>query len=150
NRGAGWDLSGGLPQGYSEEVVLNPKFDALQPGAEPMYKLQPAPKSGSHFFSSILNKLFPGSAAALPEWLGSIDVTALSVRFNTQSKDFHFDTEMDFGRNVHAAISFSSLRQEGAKGAGGSPVFAKRAGGVLTVLPATAKLDFEVELEIEG
>ena len=98
-------------------------------------------------FLATFDSTFPSQpdrvASGVPPML-DVNIKTLDVRFNTKTKDFHFDTEIDFGTNVRTVLTFSSLHQEGAT----TPTFEKRATGVITVFPDT-KNEFAFDLGID-
>ena len=76
-----------------------------------------------------------------------LDINTLAVAFNTQTKDFHFNAEIDFGKNVSTVLTFSSLHQEGAA----TTTFEKRATGIITVFPgANNEFAFALGLDLKA
>jgi hypothetical protein len=109
NEGAGWDLTGRMAHKYNEKIVPNPDFDPSKPGTTPM-KTEHVEKKSSHFFANIFDKLFPGGTSGVPPML-DVDIKKLEIKFNTQSKDFHFNTELEFGKNVDTVLTKTNQRQ---------------------------------------
>jgi hypothetical protein len=133
NKGAGWDFTGRMSHDYSVQIVPNDAFDPGIPGSTPLKSVPVPGNNVSHFFSEISDKLFPGGAASGVPPMLDLSIKTLGIEFNTQTKDFHFDTEIDLGKDVETVLTFSNLHQEGTK----SPTFEKRATGVITVFPDT-------------
>lgn len=143
NKGAGWDFSGRMAHDYNVEIVPDPNFDPGKPDGSPL-KPEHVAKNASHFFSNIFDKLFPGGASGVPPILDDVDIKTLEVKFNTQSKDFHFDTEIEFGKDVDTVLTFSNLHQEGTEPA----KFEKRATGVIRIYPEKLN-EFAFDLGID-
>jgi hypothetical protein len=143
NKGAGWDFSGRMAHDYNVQIVPNPDFDPSKPNGTPL-KPEHVAKNASHFFQNIFDKLFPGGASGVPAMLDDVDLKTVEVQFNTQSKDFHFDTEIEFGKNVETVLKFSSLHQAGAE----PMTFAKRATGVIRIFPKKPN-EFALDLGID-
>lgn len=142
NKGAGWDLSGRMSHDYNVEIVPDPDFKPDQSGTP--LKPEHIAKNTSHFFTNIFDKLFPGAASGVPQILDDVDIKTLEVKFNTQSKDFHFDTEIEFGKDVDTVLTFSNLHQEGTEPA----KFEKRATGVIKIFPKREN-EFAFDLGID-
>lgn len=142
NKGAGWDLTGRMTHGYNEKIVPNPDFKPELPESTP-FKVEHVAKKSSHFFANIFDKLFPGGASGVPPML-DVDIKKLEVQFNTQTKDFHFDTEIEFGKDVETIVTFSSLHQANSE----PPTFEKRATGVITIFPKQPN-EFAFDLGID-
>jgi len=100
----------------------------------------------SKFLTDTIDTLFPGSPPSKSNVPSMLDVAIKSfdIQFNTKTKDFHFDTDINFGKNVETILTFSNLYQEGTQ----PPTFEKRATGVIKILPGT-KDEFEFELVID-
>ena len=143
NKGAGWDFSGRMSHDYNVEIVPNPDFKPGDPGSSPL-KPEHVARNASHFFENISDKLFPGGAASGVPPMLDVDIKTLGIEFNTQTKDFHFDAEIDFGKDVETSLTFSNLHQAGTQ-----PVtFEKRATGVIKVFPGQ-KNEFAFDLGID-
>lgn len=102
----------------------------------------------SHFLKETVDPRFPGSSSSVPPML-DVAIKSLGVDFNTQSKDFHFDTEIDLGSDLKTALTFAKLKQEGTT----PPAFEKRATGVITVFPCKPNefaFDLGVDLKPDG
>jgi hypothetical protein len=144
NKGAGWDFAGRLAHDYDVELQPNPQFDPATSGA-PFIAVQTG-NNVTHFLSTILDAIFPGSASGVPAML-DLDVKTLEVAFNTQTKDFHFNAEIGLGENISTVLTFSSLHQEGAA----KTTFEKRATGVITLFPgANNEFAFAVGLDLKA
>ena len=141
NQGAGWDLTGRMAHDYNEKILPNPDFNADVP-----VKKEHVAKNTSHFFANIFDKLFPGGASGVPPIL-DVEVKTIEVKFNTQTKDFHFDTEIDFGKDVETVLKFANLHQ-----AGSEPVkFEKRATGVIKIKkPNEFEFDLGIDLKLDS
>jgi hypothetical protein len=98
----------------------------------------------SHFLTETIDQVFPSATSSGVPPMLDVTIKTLGVEFNTQTKDFHFDTEIDLGKDVETVLTFSNLHQEGAK----TPTFEKRATGVITVFPET-KDEFAFDLGID-
>jgi len=96
-----------------------------------------------HFLKETLDPQFPGSSSSVPPML-DVAIKSLGVDFNTQSKDFHLDTEIDLGSDLKTVLTFAKLKQEGTT----PPAFEKRATGVITVFPGKPD-EFEFDLGID-
>jgi hypothetical protein len=145
NKGAGWDFTGRMTHDYNVQIVPNPDFDPDAPEGTPLKPIHVG-NNASHFFGEIFDKLFPGAAASGVPPLLDVDIKSLGVQFNTKSKDFHFDAEIDFGKDVETVLTFSNLHQSGAS----STTFEKRATGVITVFPGKANtFAFDVGLDLK-
>ncbi len=96
-----------------------------------------------HFLKETLDPQFPGSSSSVPPML-DVAIKSLGVDFNTQSKDFHLDTEIDLGSDLKTVLTFAKLKQEGTT----PPAFEKRATGVITVFPGKPD-EFELDLGID-
>jgi hypothetical protein len=144
NRGAGWDFAGSLAHDYDVQLQPNPRFDPATSGA-PIVPVS-IDNNVTHFLSTVLDAIFPGSASDVPAML-DLDVKTLAVAFNTQTKDFHFNAEIDFGKKVSTVLTFSSLHQEGAA----PTTFEKRATGIITVFPgADNEFAFALGLDLKA
>jgi hypothetical protein len=144
NKGAGWDFGGRLAHDYDVQLQPNPQFDPATSGSP----LIAAPNGNNvtHFISHILDAIFPGSASGVPAML-DLDVKSLAVAFNTQTKDFHFNAEIDLGKSVSTELTFSSLHQQGAA----ATTFEKRATGVITLFPGTTnEFAFALGLDLKA
>jgi hypothetical protein len=122
----------------------NTNFD---PATSPsLFVAVPTGNNVTHFLSRILDAIFPGSVSGVPAML-DLDINTLAVAFNTQTKDFHFNAEIDFGKNVSTVLTFSSLHQEGAA----TTTFEKRATGIITVFPgANNEFAFALGLDLKA
>lgn len=100
----------------------------------------------SRLFSGTLDARFPSATpSAVPPML-DLSIKSLAADFNTQSRDFHFETEIDLGPNLKTVLSFAKLRQDGAT----PPAFEKRASGVITVFPGKPnELAFELGIDLK-
>ena len=98
----------------------------------------------SHFLTETVDQVFPSATSSGVPPMLDLTIKTLGVEFNTQTKDFHFDTEIDLGKDVKTVLTFSNLHQEGAT----TPTFEKRATGVITVFPDT-KNEFAFDLGID-
>lgn len=144
NKGAGWDFTGRMTHGYNEKIVPNPDFNPELPESAPL-KVEHVAKKSSHFFANIFDKLFPGGASGVPPML-DVDIKKLEVQFNTQSKDFHFDTEIEFGKDAETILTFSNLHQANSEPA----KFEKRATGVITIFPKNPnKFAFDLGIDLK-
>lgn len=143
NKGAGWDFSGRMTHDYNVKVVPNPEFDPSHPELQPL-KVEHVSNNASHFFANIFDKLFPGAAASGVPPVLDVDIKTLGVDFNTQTKDFHFDTDIEFGKDVETVLTFSNLHQAGTK----PPAFERRATGVIKIFPGQTN-EFEFDLGID-
>jgi hypothetical protein len=143
NKGAGWDFTGRMAHDYNVKIVPNPDFKPDESGTP--FKPQHVAKNASHFFTNIFDKLFPGGTSGVPAILDDVDIKTLEVKFNTQSKDFHFDTDIEFGENVETVLTFSRLHQAGAEPA----TFEKRATGVIKIFPGDKEKEFAFDLGID-
>src|SRR5215217_1256639 len=85
----------------------------------------------SRLFSGTLDARFPSATPSTVPPMLDLSIKSLVADFNTQSRDFHFATEIDLGPNLKTVLSFAKLRQDGAT----PPTFEKRASGVITVFP---------------
>jgi hypothetical protein len=100
----------------------------------------------STFLTETIDTLFPStppSKSGVPPML-DVAIKTLGADFNTQTKDFHFNTEIDIGNNVDTVLTFSNLHQAGAQ----PTTFEKRATGVITVFPG-AENEFAFNLGID-
>ncbi len=129
NQGAGWDFTGRLAHEYDVQLQPDPDF---VPGTSTNSLVSvPVNNNVTHFLGGILDSVFPGgSGSGVPAML-DLNIKTLSVEFNTQTNDFHFNGEIDFGANVATTLTFASLHQKGAT----TTTFEKRATGVITVFP---------------
>jgi hypothetical protein len=147
NKGAGWDFDGRMSHDYNVRIVPNPDFKPGDPGGTPL-KPEHVAANASHFFENIFDKLFPGGAASGVPPVLDVDIKTLGVRFNTQTKDFHFDTDIEFGKgkDVEATLTFANLHQAGTQ----SPTFEKRATGVIKVFPGkTNEFAFKLGIDLK-
>ena len=142
NQGAGWDFTGRMTHDYNVKIVPNPDFKPDESGSP--LKPQPVPKNASHFFTNIFDKLFPGGASGVPAILNDVDIKTIEVKFNTQTKDFHFDTDIEFGTDVETVLTFSNLHQADTEPA----KFEKRATGVIKIFPGKEN-EFAFDLGID-
>jgi len=144
NRGAGWDFWGAMTHDYNVDLVPNDPMSSGSSGS--LLKAVPAHRDTSHFFAEIFDKLFPGGGSSGVPAILDVEVKTLEVAFNTQTKDFHFDTTLEFGSDVETVLTFSRLHQEGAS----ATTFEKRATGVIKVFPGTKdELDFELGVSLD-
>ena len=97
----------------------------------------------THFLTETIDYRFPGSSSSVPAML-DVDIKSLGVDFNTQTTDFHFNTEIDIGPDLKTVLTFAKLHQEGAT----PPTFEKRGTGVITIFPGKPD-EFEFELGID-
>ena len=147
NKGAGWDFSGKMSHDYNVQIVPNPDFNPTAPptpAGRTSFNVEHVPNNPSHFFQQVSDKHFPGSSASGVPPLLDVDIKKLEIEFNTQTKDFHFDTEIEFGKDVDTVLTFSNLHQAGAE----PLTFEKRATGVITVFPGTPD-EFAFDLGID-
>jgi hypothetical protein len=140
NKGAGWDFAGRLAHDYSVQIVPNEAFDPNAPESSPLKSVR-VHNNVSHFMSAV-SSLFPGRGVSGYPAMLDLDINTLDVEFNTQTKDFHFDAEIDFGKDAKTVLTFSNLHQEGAKS------FEKRATGLITIFPGKDN-EFAFDLGIE-
>jgi hypothetical protein len=89
-----------------------------------------------------LGELF--GEVSLPAAIEKLSIKDLKTSFNTKTKDFHFNIEADFGKDVAIILTFSNLNQAGAT----PPTFEKRATGVIKVFPGKPN-EFAFDLGID-
>jgi hypothetical protein len=98
----------------------------------------------SQFLTETIDEVFPSATSSGVPPMFDVDIKALGVEFNTQTKDFHFETEIDFASDVETTLTFSNLHQAGAQ----PPTFEKRATGVIEVF-AGKENEFAFDLVID-
>jgi hypothetical protein len=105
------------------------------------------PTQVSQFLSENMDDVFSSAASSgVPQMLSAVEIKQLGIDFNTQTKDFHFDAEIDFANDVDATVTFSNLHQEGAT----PPAFEKRATGVIKVFPGKPnEFAFDLGLDLQ-
>jgi hypothetical protein len=110
----------------------------------------------SSFLKETFDGVFPGRegsvSSGVPPIL-NVTIKSLDARFNTQTKDFHFDAEINFGTKAKTSLTFSNLHQEGAD------TFERRAKGTLSIElsgenlrhgpQAGSLLEFELGLDLK-
>jgi hypothetical protein len=85
-------------------------------------------------------------AVSVPAVIENLSIKDLKTSFNTKSKDFHFNIEVDFGKDVAAILTFSNLHQLNTQ----PPVFEKRATGLFKVFPGQKnELAFDVGIDLK-
>ncbi len=112
---------------------------------------QPVDLDISGFLAATFDGAFSGKdgkgGSTAPSMLASVSIKALYIDFNAQTKDFHFDAEIDFGKGgeVRTILSFSNLHQEGTA----PPTFEKRATGVMVVFADDNEQELDFGLGID-
>ena len=105
--------------------------------------------SVSSFLTDTFDGVFPGRDATIksgaPPMISDATIKSLDARFNTETKDFHFDAEIEFGKDVDTVLTFSNLHQEGTP----TPTFEKLATGVMTVFPGMKEKEFAFDLALD-
>ena len=90
-----------------------------------------------------ISELF--GAVSVPAVIENLSIKDLKTSFNTKSKDFHFNIEVDFA-DVAAILTFSNLHQLNTQ----PPVFEKRVTGVFKVcLQQKNELVFDVGIDLK-
>ena len=100
----------------------------------------------SQFLTENMDEVFSSASASGIPPMFDVEIKALGIDLNTQTKDFHFDAEIDFGGEVDATLTFSNLHQEGVT----PPTFEKRATGLIKVFPGKPdEFAFDVGVDLK-